>query len=333
MDGPPLLDLFSPEYPQFAVWKSRAQEDPYLVLRMARQLCWPIAHLHSYRFFHFDIAPKNIFVREVGQKPHMILGDLGVGQTVPGLDDPSLKTMLGIFVGGTREYTPAILHEYLNFKEKKLAPAPLLAKYAQFWDVFAIATVLEDMIKAWDLSEHRDLVATKILCKRAKNFEEGFDALRLTNELERLLPAQVLTAGVEELSSDAVGKRTNVAIPLYSVSLSDRVEQIVQSTRLFSTTAAAESDEDILRAIAGVEWDIAVGPLHTFYDACGRISRYFATLLFLWHSLPVVDRGERQIYFDHAIRGRAAFQQHYLTCPRCLLADEKDGIIASGATS
>jgi len=227
VDGLPLLDLLDPKNPKYEIWAAKAKEDPFLVLRMARQLCWPIAYLHSFRFFHFDIAPKNIFIREVGDKPHLILGDLGVGQTVPPVDSPGLTSMGGIFIGGTREYTPEVLHEYLNYKEGKLAPPELLSKFAQYWDVFAIAVVLEEMIEKWSLSSNRDLEATKILCRRAKNFDEGFDALRLTNELERLLPAQVLTAGVEELSNDAVGKRTYVAIPLYSVPISERIEEVI----------------------------------------------------------------------------------------------------------
>ena len=223
----PLLELLAEEESNFSIWKNEAEHDPFLILRMAQQLCWPIAYLHSFRFFHFDVAPKNIFIRRVGGKPHLILGDLGVGQTVPQSDDPAIATMKDIFIGGTREYTPELLHKYLNFKEEKLVPAKLLARNAVYWDVYAaIATVLEEMIEKWGLSDHRDLVATKILCRRAKNIDEKFDALRLTNELERLLPAQVLTAGVQELSSDAFGKRTYVQIPLYSVSLSERVQEI-----------------------------------------------------------------------------------------------------------
>lgn len=228
VDGASLESLLNREKTDFENWKSKAQADPFLVLRMARQLCWPTSHLHSFHFYHFDIAPKNVFVRAVSNKPHLILGDLGVGQSVPDVTDPDLAKMPDIFIGGTREYTPTVLHPYLNFREKKLVPASFLAKYATYWDVFAIATVLEEMIEKWELKDHPDLIATKILCNRAKNYDEHFDALRFTNELERLLPAQVLTAGVQELSSDAFGKRTYVAIPLYSVPISERVDKIIR---------------------------------------------------------------------------------------------------------
>ena len=228
VDGFPLLTLLDATNEHFSRWHANAQRDPFLALRMARQICWPLSYLHSFRFFHFDVAPKNIFVRTVGDKPHIILGDLGVGQTVPLPNDPSLDNAKDIFIGGTREYTPNVLHPYLNYREHKLIPAAQLARYAMYWDVYAVATVLEEMIDKWELTNHIDLVATKILCKRAKLFDEGFSALRFTNELERLLPAQVLTAGVQELSSDAFGKRTYVPIPLYSVPISERLQEITR---------------------------------------------------------------------------------------------------------
>ena len=205
VDGAPLRSLLDTTSEHFPMWQQKAQTDVFLVLRMARQLCWPVIYLHSFRFFHFDIAPKNIFVREVNQRPHLILGDLGVGRSVPNPDDPALEQKADIFIGGTREYTPDCLHDYLN---RKPIPAKELAKYATYWDVFAIATVLEEMIQKWSLDTHPDLIATRILCTRAKRYDEQFDAERFTNELERLLPVQVLTAGVQELSSDAFGKRT-----------------------------------------------------------------------------------------------------------------------------
>jgi hypothetical protein len=81
---------------------------------------------------------------------------------------------------------------------------------------------------------------------------------------------------------------------------------------------AIEPDE-ALRTIAGIEWELSVGPIHPFYDACGRISRYYSTLLSVWFSVPVIDRGGRETYFDFSRRGRAAFQDYIMSRPRLLL--------------
>lgn len=74
-----------------------------------------------------------------------------------------------------------------------------------------------------------------------------------------------------------------------------------------------------LQIVASAEWDIVVGPLHPFYDACGRVSRYFSTLLCLSFSLPLVWRGDRDAYFSHAVQGKQAFIGYFLSCDRVTL--------------
>lgn len=219
--GADLKTLLTPGNEHFDKWKKRANDNPYLIIKMAQQICWPINYLHSEEeFFHFDIAPKNIFLREVDDRPHILVGDLGVGRRVPSvLNDPLAK----VFISGTRDYTPREIHPYLN-SEIELCK---LQKFASYWDVFAIAAVTEEMMLAYDLKSNPDLHATRLLCERMKEFGEHFTARKASNELDRLLPAHVLTAGVEELSTDAAGKRQYVNIPLYPAPISKRVEALI----------------------------------------------------------------------------------------------------------
>jgi hypothetical protein len=73
-----------------------------------------------------------------------------------------------------------------------------------------------------------------------------------------------------------------------------------------------DSKREKLAAIAGIEWDLGIGPLHPFYDGCGRISRYFSALNCLWLNLPIVQHTSREEYMGHASEGRCAFTTYYL---------------------
>ena len=80
-----------------------------------------------------------------------------------------------------------------------------------------------------------------------------------------------------------------------------------------------KTQEDKLALIGGVEWDIGIGPLHPFYDGCGRISRYFSALSSLWLGVPLVRHASRESYMGRASAGRSAFQDYYLTQHRVMV--------------
>jgi uncharacterized protein len=251
VEGADLRTLLTSNNDHFIKWKKRATDSPFQIIRMAQQICWPINYLHTEEeFFHFDIAPKNIFVREVSGRPHMLVGDLGVGRRVlSSLPNPKAK----VFISGTKDYTPADVLPYLN-QEIEMGE---LQRFAAYWDVFAMATVIDEMITAYDLATHPDLEATRQLCQRMKNRAERFSARKTSDELERLLPAHVITAGVEELSTDAVGRRRYVNIPLYSAPISDRVHAILNHS-MFSRL---QLSPQLLLVRSGLP-----GGVHTTYE-------------------------------------------------------------------
>jgi serine/threonine protein kinase len=110
VEGSALDNLLDSTAADFENWKTRAQLDPFQCLRMVQQVCWPTSYLHSRRFFHFDIAPKNIFVREVNGRPHIMLGDLGVGRRVPPLSEiTKSNSHTKIEIAGTKKFTPVEL--------------------------------------------------------------------------------------------------------------------------------------------------------------------------------------------------------------------------------
>ncbi len=104
------------------------------------------------------------------------------------------------------------------------------------------------------------------------------------------------------------------------------IDELVAPSRILSTLITFASDlanrtpelatGSGLSIVAGTEWDIAIGPIHPFYDGCGRISRCFSTLLCLSFSLPIIWRGSREDYFSHAVRGRNDFMSYFVLCKR-----------------
>jgi hypothetical protein len=69
------------------------------------------------------------------------------------------------------------------------------------------------------------------------------------------------------------------------------------------------------RAIARVEWEIGIGPLHPFYDGCGRVSRYFSALLCFWHEAPLRIHPSRDVYMAAATAGEGAFIDYWVAAP------------------
>lgn len=77
-----------------------------------------------------------------------------------------------------------------------------------------------------------------------------------------------------------------------------------------------------LRAIARVEWEIGVGPLHPFYDGCGRVSRYFSTLLCFWNDLQPPRHSSRDTYMAAATEGLESFMNYWTLAPKRFAPDE-----------
>ena len=69
------------------------------------------------------------------------------------------------------------------------------------------------------------------------------------------------------------------------------------------------------RAIAHIEWEIGIGPLHPFYDGCGRVSRCFSTMLCLWHGRQPPIHISRETYMSAATKSEADFIEYWISAP------------------
>lgn len=209
-------------------WAAKAQNEPFIVVRIAQQICFALIHLHSLNRYHFDLAPKNIFLRRVNDRPHVLLGDLGVSRFVPSPVDAPNFPIKSVKIFGTREYAPPEIEPYRN----REIPVDILAKHAARWDLYALGKVTLKLMEAWGLTENRDLEATRIVCSRIVEGGELTSAAIVYREFDRLLPSHVITANVEELSTDAVGKREYIRIPDQSVPVSERTKALLNHPAL-----------------------------------------------------------------------------------------------------
>ncbi len=70
-----------------------------------------------------------------------------------------------------------------------------------------------------------------------------------------------------------------------------------------------------------VEWELGIGPVYPFYDACGRISRYFSTLVAQWHARPLKVHRSRAAYMAAACGGIDSLVQYYANLPDVEFSD------------
>lgn len=84
-------------------------------------------------------------------------------------------------------------------------------------------------------------------------------------------------------------------------------------SRLFEVSGLAciQFKTDPLAAAALLEWEIGIGPLHPFYDACGRASRGISVLLQYVSGEKIRTHLTREEYFDAGKKGRQAFLEYY----------------------
>lgn len=218
--GPTLEAISDPKNPIYSDWKLKCVTDPFLIVRIMRQICWALAYLHERQFFHMDIAPKNIFLADVGGKPHVIVGDLGVAKRLA-LDSENLNDE--ILVAGTKEYCPPSQRCYRN----TLISTQKLREIAPAWDLFSVGKVLLHLLKAFELTQNKDLESVLMLAETIVDEATVYELEELASELGRLLPDQVKTLGLEELSTNSIGAAISIRIPLFVVPLSKRMIRII----------------------------------------------------------------------------------------------------------
>jgi uncharacterized protein len=220
--GPTLQSALQQDTPHHAEMQLKIHANPTLIIRIAQQICAALSYMHEdNNCFHFDVAPKNIFIQTISDQPHIVLGDLGTARFIN--TEMAAKE---IFIAGTKKYCPPSLREKLN----SYIPANELIKQAARWDVYSTAIVIQEMLNGWGVANHPNMEALEILIARVENGHGStINSIRqLGIELERLLPANVITAEVIELSSNAAGRNRSRSIPIHHVPVTNRITEIIE---------------------------------------------------------------------------------------------------------
>lgn len=200
--------------------QKRIRENPIFVLDLLIKTSKAIEHLHNANFFHCDIAPKNIFIRN-NEILQPVLGDLGIAK------DFNYKRKK-VFVAGSKRYIPNEVLKHLNeevqWEEfKRLQPK---------WDLFSFAKTGLELI---ELVSNSDQSWIKPLQSTFNNIISGNTKLnsmsQVVERLEFLQPFHRELAGVPELSPGLTGKRRNL-MPVESLSISERVGKIIHHPAL-----------------------------------------------------------------------------------------------------
>ena len=194
-----------------------------LIFDLFRQTLNGLIYLHNRNFYHCDIAPKNIFINILKEGLHVIIGDLGVGQT---LNDESKKH--SYLVTGTREYMPAQVEK---LKDKKVNYA-IFSTLQPGWDIYAVRkTFLECIEKIFGVNEisRSELAWLNALVSILK--KEYPDLNALNNAIERVRPIHRTIAGLPELSESDSGSWRKL-VPLKDVLFTKRVNKIANHPSL-----------------------------------------------------------------------------------------------------
>lgn len=179
---------------------SASQEDRAAkVVGLLRDLLEGVVHLHERKFYHADIAPKNIFVQRDGGKVRAVVGDLGAGRTI---SEDWITGRGKVRVIGSKDYVPLEVRELLD----KEIGRQQYSKLQPGWDVYSLCktadAVLSRLIPTQNGGKDRPwLTAVRRMFKDGIDHPDVTSVSSLLVRLELLTPSQYQTWGIPELLS------------------------------------------------------------------------------------------------------------------------------------
>lgn len=185
------------------------------------QICRGLHYLHDKKFYHCDIAPKNIFIKGGKSNFHVVIGDLGIGKTLT--TERQTDRTNKVFVFGSKKYVPKQVYDLLN---KEITFAEFCGLQPD-WDIYGLQKTMNELIEAYEKLQN---TASPWFNSLKKTINRQFSNVNeIAINIERQKPIFRQTAGIPELSeADSTSHGHKMLIPIKSVWITDRFKRIIR---------------------------------------------------------------------------------------------------------
>lgn len=201
--------------------RERIAARPEIAVELVSQIGKALSYLHSRKYLHCDIAPKNIFIEDVDAQASLraIVGDLGMSRCLSG--DPQGK----LFIAGTRSFSPPEIVEQFN----KQISRESLTLWFPYWDLFGFAKTVSNLLACVSSLSRKPWLraATEKADQTVARIREFKSASEVVTGIEYCLPIHRERGGVPELEPSAVGTRKRM-MPIEALSLTKRIDSLVR---------------------------------------------------------------------------------------------------------
>lgn len=216
IEGDNLEDLFTKDNLEKCKCYLKNEE---VVFGIFKDIIEAIVYIHNKKFYHCDIAPKNIFLK-MGENKDVfaILGDLGAGNTIDSVIESNVRVI------GTFDYMP----QNVQLLKNKEISREKFASLQPYWDIFSLIHTMENVVKKieenniingpiWNLK----MLIKKIISKNYSNIDE------LKEDVEHLKPSSGQIFNLDELS-EASSKMRPCLIPCGTAMMSYRMKKLAK---------------------------------------------------------------------------------------------------------
>jgi HD superfamily phosphohydrolase len=201
--------------------RDRIAAHPEIAVELISQIGRALSYLHSRKYLHCDIAPKNIFIEDVDAQASLraIVGDLGMSRCLSG--DPKGRFL----IAGTKSFSPPEIVEQFS---KQISRESLMPWFP-YWDLFGFAKTVTDLLACVSSLSHKPWLraATEKALQTAARIREFKSASEVVAGIEYCLPIHRERGGVPELEPSAVGTRKRM-MPIEALSLTKRIDSLIR---------------------------------------------------------------------------------------------------------
>lgn len=234
--------------PQGQSTRAKLCEHPDLAIDLVLQIARGLSYLHSRKFLHCDIAPKNVFIENDGSQIRAIVGDVGMSRNL------GTSSREKVHVAGTKSYSPADVIPLFG-KEVSIKQ---LKEWFPGWDVFGFAKTAASLLDSLlDVTDKPWLRAARNRIGLAeKDFRQFKTVEALAEQIEYFKPVHRERGRVPELEPSIILSRKRM-MPIEALSLTKRIDKLVRHPALTRLQGVPQL------TIVG---SVAPGGTHTRYE-------------------------------------------------------------------